>query len=84
MLGISLLVLLCLNIYVHIGAIQMSDSAMYYERQIAALKQNSLKLEDELTHKSSLDELSSIVSVNGYTTPVSAARWIHNVEIAAR
>lgn len=82
--GVSLVILLGLNIYVHINAIQMSDKAMYYERQITALKQNSLKLEDELTHKSSLDELSSIVAVNGYTTPVSAARWIQSVEVAAR
>lgn len=84
MLGICTFILLGMNMYVHIEAMQMSEKAMCYERQIATLKQNSLKLEDELTHQSSLNELSTIVGVNGYTTPVSAARWIHSVEVAAR
>jgi hypothetical protein len=84
MLGFCTFILLGMNMYVHIGAMQMSEKAMYFERQIATLKQNSLKLEDELTHQSSLNELSAIVAVNGYTTPVSAARWIHSVEVAAR
>lgn len=63
---------------------QMSEKAMYYEQQIAKIKQNSLKVEDALTHQSSLNELSAIVSANGYTTPLRAARWIHTVEVASR
>lgn len=82
--GLVVVLLIVANMTVNVKAMNMTNKAMFYEKEITQYKQENMKLEEKLVAQSSVHTLSDIFEAYGYSAPKSAIKWLGTAVVATR